>query len=105
MYGQLGRPDGLFVTTPAAADRIERTAAGDRAMVKKQLGIPPQYWNEPIYRVDIDPVDQVYLRMPSGLEQGANELFRWGGYTSGGIPEAVINPVPATAVKGRCVTK
>ena len=44
--------------------------------------------------------------MPSGFEAGANEKFVWGGYTSGGMPEAVIDPVPENDLKGmsRCVT-
>jgi hypothetical protein len=31
--------------------------------------------------------------MPSGFEKGANENFRWGGYTSGGRREISIDPV------------
>jgi len=103
-YGQLGRDDGLFVTTPAAADKAERAAGGDRERLKQLLGIPPESWNEPIMRVDIPPGSQKRLRMPSGFEEGANKLFLWGGYTSGGMPEAVIDPVPQDEVPaGRCV--
>jgi len=58
MYGQLGRNDGLFVTTPTAADRLERAASGDRDVLKQRLGIPPQYWNEPIYRSTLLPNDR-----------------------------------------------
>lgn len=36
--------------------------------------------------------------MPSGFESGANELFKWGGYTSGGLPEVVLDQVPKTGV-------
>jgi RHS repeat-associated protein len=104
-FGQLGRPDGLFVTTREAADKIETAAAGDRGELKRLLGIPASDWNEPIHRVDIDAADQKGLRMPSGFETGANEHFRWGGYTSGGTPEAVIAPVPKGKVKGRCIAK
>lgn len=31
--------------------------------------------------------------MPSGNELGANSQWLPGGYTKGGIPKAVINPV------------
>jgi RHS repeat-associated protein len=93
-YGQLGRSDGLFVTTPQAADRAERLAGGDREKLKQLLGIPASDWNEPICRVDIPPGSQKRIRMPSGFEEGANNKFRWGGYTSGGMPEAVIDPIP-----------
>lgn len=34
--------------------------------------------------------------MPSGMEMGANKHFKWGGYTSGGVPELVIDQVPNT---------
>jgi RHS repeat-associated protein len=106
-FGQLGRPDGLFVTTPAAADAIEARAAGSRSRFKELLGIPATQWNEPIYRLDIPAADQRSLRMATGAESGANKHFIPGGYTSGGIPEAVIDPVPekSIAVKGRCVAK
>lgn len=61
-------------------------------------------WNEPIPRVDIDPKDQKGLRMATGRESSANALWKPGGETPGGAPEAVIDPVPKRAVKGRCVT-
>jgi RHS repeat-associated protein len=106
-FGQLGRPDGLFVTTPSAADSIERAAEGNLSRLKELLGIPADEWNEPIFRLDIDPSSQQRLRMPTGQETGANKLFVPGGYTSGGIPEAVIDPVPERSVsgKGRCVAR
>ena len=37
-------------------------------------------------------------RLLSGLEPGANDLFRRGGYTSGGAPEVVIDRIPAGAL-------
>jgi hypothetical protein len=44
--------------------------------------------------------------MPTGMDKAANDNFRWGGSTSGGVPEPVIDPVPEHAIKGngRCVT-
>lgn len=33
----------------------------------------------------------------SGPETGANSLFQFGGETSGGVTEAVIDPVKKTA--------
>jgi hypothetical protein len=73
--------------------------------MKELLGIPADDWNEPIHRVDITPDAQQGLRMPSGFEVGANKKFRWGGYTSGGVPEAVIDPVHERNVRGRCVAR
>jgi hypothetical protein len=45
--------------------------------------------------------DQRNLRMPTGAESGANTLFVPGGYTSGGVPEAEIDPIPENRVSGR----
>jgi hypothetical protein len=38
-------------------------------------------------------------RLPSGLEAGANSNFIRGGFTSGGAPEIVIDPVKANIPK------
>jgi len=42
--------------------------------------------------IDI-PSPQGY-RIPTGNEFGANAFWRAGGYTSGHLPEAIIDPVP-----------
>ncbi len=105
-FGQLGRADGLFVTTPDFADDVERAVNGNLAKLKDKLGIEPQYWNEPIHRVDISKEDMKNLRMATGKESGANSMWIPGGYTSGGVPEAVIDPVPQSKIgRGRCVAK
>jgi hypothetical protein len=89
------------VTTQSFADKVERAAAGDRSRIKELLGVEPQYWNEPVFRIDIAAADQRNLRMPTGAESGANTLFVPGGYTSGGVPEAEIDPIPENRVSGR----
>ena len=43
--------------------------------------------------VRVDIPNPTGLRMPSGNVPGANGLWIPGGYTSGGIMEAIINPV------------
>ncbi len=91
---RIGRPDGQFITTRAAMDRLLNETAGNLGAVKRRLGIPDEYWNEPLYRVDIDYPLLHNSRLPAGWESGANELFRWGGYTSGGLPEVIIEQVP-----------
>ncbi len=89
----IGRADGLFVTTSEAMDRLLREADGDLDAVKRKLGIPPDAWNEPLVRVDVlNPLEH-NARLPSGFEEGANSEFVWGGYTSGGMPEVVLDPV------------
>ncbi|WP_024461597.1 hypothetical protein [Marinimicrobium sp. LS-A18] len=75
-------------------DKILSDANGDLTLVKQKLGIPEKYWNEEIIRIDIHNPLLHNARLPSGLERGANEQFKWGGYTSGGLPEIVIDQVP-----------
>jgi hypothetical protein len=89
----VGRADGLYVTTRSAIDELLASAAGDLATVKKRLGIEPDEWNERLWRVDVANPLLHNARLPSGMEKGANDLFIWGGYTRGGMPEAVLDPV------------
>lgn len=75
-------------------DKILFEADGNLAVVKQKLGIPERYWNEEILRVDVHNPLMHNARFPSGFERGANEQFRWGGYTSGGQPEVVVDQIP-----------
>ena len=90
----IGDPLGQFVTTRQAMDKLLADAAGDLTYVKRRIGVPAKYWNEPLYRVDIANPLLHNARMPSGFERGANEFFRWGGSTNGGLPEIVTGQVP-----------
>lgn len=45
-------------------------------------------------RIDIEDTIGLDVRIPSGNETGANDLWIPGGYTSGGVPEAVTNTIP-----------
>ena len=94
----VGDPAGQYITTKSYMDAILSDAAGDITVVKQRLSIPERAWNEPLRRIDIDNPLLHNARMPSGLERGANEFFRWGGYTKGGMPEVVIDPVPTRGV-------
>ena len=98
-YPAVGRPDGLFVSTPDAITSLLQKTGGENSLIKQQLGIEPQYWNGPLLRIDIPTPLSSSPRLPSGLEAGANSNFIRGGYTSGGAPEIVINPVPIKDVK------
>ncbi len=91
----VGRADGLYVTTRSAMDELLAVSRGDHAAVKARLGIEPDAWNERLWRVDVANPLLHNARLPSGMESGANKLFIWGGYTRGGMPEAVLDPVPA----------
>jgi len=79
----IGRPDGQFITTRSAMDKLLAESGGDLAIIEKRLGIPKGQWKgEVLYRVDIDSPLELNGRLPSGFEDGADkELFRWGGYT------------------------
>jgi hypothetical protein len=96
--GAIGRPDGLFVTTRSAMDKLVRDSGGDLRVIKKTIGIPEGEWNEPLVRVDVFNPLLHNARFPAGIESGANELFRWGGYTKGGMPEVIIDPVSPSDV-------
>jgi len=90
----IGMKDGQFVTTKASMDKLINEAGNNLSKIKKELGIPEKDWNEALYRIDIHNPLLLNPRLPSGLEEGANELFRYGGYTSGGNPEIVIDQIP-----------
>ena len=47
-----------------------------------------------LVRIDIEDTIGLDVRIPSGNETGANDLWIPGGYTSGGVPEAVTNTIP-----------
>ena len=87
--GTAGPPNGTYVMPSSVADDLIVQAGGDVAKLEQSLGLPKgSLGNNPV-RVDIP--DPTGLRMPSGNEMGANNQWIPGGYTSGGIPEAVIN--------------
>ncbi|EQA38775.1 intein C-terminal splicing domain protein [Leptospira inadai serovar Lyme str. 10] len=87
---QIGRSSGQFITTKAEMDRLLLNTGGDTGKINKALGVN---WNEPLYRIDVHNPLLHNARLPIGIEGGANSKFRWGGYTSGGKPEVVIDPV------------
>lgn len=101
----LRRSDGLFAVPRDVMDSILAEAGGHLAVVKQRLGIPASAWpgSRRMMRIDVDNPLLYATRLPTGLEKGANELFRWGGYTSGGTREAVLNQVPAAAIRARRV--
>lgn len=90
----IGRRDGQFMIPADRMDTLLEHANGNLDVVKQRLGIPAAEWNEPVFRIDVHNPLLHNARLPSGLESGANDLFRWGGYTSGGLPEIVTDPIP-----------
>lgn len=47
-----------------------------------------------LVRIDVRDTSGLNLRMLSGNEAGANELWTTGGFTSGGVPEAITDIIP-----------
>lgn len=96
-YGRkmLGRQDGLFVMCKKEMDDLLQKANGRLSYVETELGIPDGMWkNTEIIRIDIRRPRRLKLRLPSGNEAGANDLWIPGGKLPNGYMESVINPVP-----------
>jgi hypothetical protein len=88
----LGSPLGTFVIPKSVADELIYKSGGDVAKLEKLLGINPGDLGSSPVRIDIH--NPTGLRMPNGNEIGANSQWIPGGYTSGGIPEAIVDQVP-----------
>ncbi len=91
-YGTLG-PSGGFVMPASEFSELMKAAKGDLAVVETKLSLDAGTLTSGdtliayIERKDLDG-----LRIPSGNEGGVHEtLWLPGGYTSGGIAEAVMD--------------
>ena len=91
----LGRLDGQFMMTKDELDSLLKKANGDMRVVEKELGIPEGAWQgKELARIDIPNPRDINLRMPTGNEDGANELWLPGGKLPTGYSEAVVNSIP-----------
>ncbi|TYQ16962.1 UNVERIFIED_CONTAM: RHS repeat-associated protein [Acetivibrio alkalicellulosi] len=93
----MGYPDNtMYIARKDYMDKIFNEANGDLSVLEKRLGFDNGYFagGGGLVRIDIKSPLLHNARMPSGMEMGANKYFKWGGYTSGGVPEAVVNRVP-----------
>ena len=97
--GTIGTKGGCFVMSKSQADELIEFANGDISKLEDLLGFDKGYLGNNPIRVDIKSPKG--LRMPSGKEIGANMYWIPGGYTSGGIKEAVIDP----AISGTYIVK
>lgn len=96
-YGrnQLGRKDGLFVMSKQEMNRLILNANGQLNYIESELGIPKDSWeNTTIIRIDIPRPKKFHIRIPSGNEEGANNLWIPGGKLPNGFSESVIDPIP-----------
>ncbi len=94
-----GYPDGLFISTPEAIRGILKESGGSKAFIKQKLSIKPADWPGDLYLVEVASPLEYNIRLPSGFETGANDQFKWGGFTKGGIPEAVTDSIPISRLK------
>ena len=96
--GFVGVPDDntLFVMPKEFCDEVLKKANGNLAIIESELGFPKDYLKKGggLVRIDIEDTIGLDVRIPSGNETGANDLWIPGGYTSGGVPEAVTNTIP-----------
>lgn len=89
--GTIGGKGGTFVMSGDELNEIIQYADGDVSKIETILGLDQGYLGENPVVVSIE--DTSSIRIPSGNELGAGpEYWEPGGYTSGGIKEAVVNP-------------
>jgi filamentous hemagglutinin len=73
-------------------DRVVKESGGDLRLVENKLGLDQGYLGDKdTVSVYVKPGDIKNIRVPSGNEAGANGQWVPGGYTSGGVPEAVVD--------------
>ncbi|HFH9945957.1 TPA: hypothetical protein ACGO80_000144 [Streptococcus suis] len=95
-YGAtIGHQDGHFVMPKSVFDKAVKASDGNPRILEELLGLDQGYLGDKPVVIDIQHYKNI--RMPSGNEPGAWDGF-WepGGYTQGGIPEAVIDQLNET---------
>lgn len=92
----------LFVMPKEYCDKIFSEANGDVAYIEKALGFSEGHFAKnggTMWRIDVDDVSKCNLTIPNGNESGANSFGIPGGYTSGGVPEAVSDTIKLSEAK------
>lgn len=94
LYGSsIGDPKtGHYVLPKSIVDKAIEASNGDPKVLEKLLGLEPGYLGNNPVLLDINKVENI--RVPSGNESGAWQGY-WepGGFTNGGVPEAVIDQI------------
>jgi len=97
-YGRdtLGYPDNTqFVMAKQEMDAMLQKTARNVAAIEIELGIPAGSWQgKTLSRIDIPNPEALHVRLPSGNEMGANNLWLPGGKLPTGYSEAVIDRIP-----------
>lgn len=76
-------------------DEILVRTDGDMAQIGKELGIPEGDWQgQEMVVIEITDPKKNNLRIPTGNEGGANELWLAGGKLPTGHDEAVTDAIP-----------
>lgn len=90
----LGNKDGVsFILSKNEADQLLKLSNGDFDVIEHVLALEPgTFKNEKILRIDISNPNQYNLRIPSGNEAGAKNIY-WlpGGKLPYGLSEAIID--------------
>ena len=75
-------------------DAVLARANGNTSIIEKELGIPKGSWDgQELVRIDVPKPGDLGLRIPSGNEAGANDLWLPGGKLPTGQSEAVVNQI------------
>lgn len=93
-YGIAQRDGTSFVIPKREADLIEAAAnRGDLRYVEQALGLKEGFFADggELMRIDIPNPREANLRIPSGNEAGASDLWLPGGRLPNGVPEAVVD--------------
>lgn len=98
-YGTLG-PSGGFVTSAREFNAIVKEARGDLRVVEERLGLMNgTLKNGDTMIVGVKRTDAPSLRLPNGNEDGVNDKWVPGGFTSGRVIEAVADFPKGTPFK------
>ena len=87
--GYIGPKEGQYATSEVIIEKAIKASDGDPRKLEKLLALDEGSLGE--NPVIIKPKKISFLEFPSGNEKGANDYWNPGGYTSGGIPEVVVN--------------
>lgn len=88
--GYIGPVEGQFVMPKFVYEKAVKASNGNPRVLEKLLGFEQGFLGENPVVIESKQIHG--LRFPSGREPGAYDgLWEPGGYTKGGIPEAIVN--------------
>jgi len=87
--GAIGPEEGQYATSKIAALKAIKSSNGSPTELEKRLGLAEGELGEKPVLILPNNID--FLKYPSGKEKGANDKWGPGAFTSGGLPEVVVN--------------